>query len=160
MRSVASRRRRVVGYNAGVSSDGDALREANARFYAAIEELNLGAMDAVWAHAGWVRCVHPGRDVVEGWPDVRATWERIFAGTRWLRVTPTSVAVAVFGDLGVVACSENITTSEDGDGDDVGVAVAQATNLFVRTGDGWRLMHHHASPAPVHVTQAFSGTTQ
>jgi hypothetical protein len=42
----------------------------------------------------------------------------------------------------------------------VGVAVAQATNLFIRTGEGWRMFHHHSSPAPVHVTQPFSGTVQ
>lgn len=143
-----------------MTPDEDALREANARFYSAIEELDLAAMDAVWAHAGWVRCVHPGWDVVVGWDDVRASWERIFTNTRWLRVTPTAVAVAAFGDLGLVACSENITASDGGDGGDVGVAVAQATNLFLRTPVGWRLMHHHASPSPVHVTQAFSGTAQ
>jgi hypothetical protein len=40
------------------------------------------------------------------------------------------------------------------------VAVAQATNLFLRTSQGWRMIHHHASPAPVHVTQPFSGTVQ
>lgn len=144
-------------YNAGVTTDESALREANARFYAAIEELDLAAMDAVWAHEGWVRCVHPGWDVVLGWEAVRASWERIFTNTRWLRVTPTAVAVAPLGDVGLVACSENITAAA---GSDVGVAVAQATNLFMRTPSGWRLMHHHASPAPVHVTQAYSGTAQ
>ena len=145
-----------------MATDEDALREANARFYAAVEELDLAAMDAVWAHDGWVRCVHPGWEVVEGWEAVRASWERIFTHTRWLRVTPTAVAVANFGDVGLVACSENITASDDGDGAgaDVGVAVAQATNVFARTPAGWRLRHHHASSSPVHVTQAFSGTAQ
>ena len=40
------------------------------------------------------------------------------------------------------------------------MAVAQATNLFRLTPDGWRMFHHHASPAPVHVTQPFSGAVQ
>lgn len=158
-RSRPASLRSVKAYNVAVPDD-DALREANARFYAAIEELDLDAMDAVWAHDGWVRCVHPGWELVEGWEEVRASWQRIFSNTRWLRVTPTAVAVASLGDVGLVACSENITAAEDGEGGDVGVAVAQATNLFVRTPEGWRLIHHHASPAPVHVTQAFSGTAQ
>ena len=135
----------------------DALREANGAFYRAVEELNLTAMDGVWLHEAWVRCIHPGWDLLVGWDTVRQSWEQIFSGTRWLRVTPTSVDVQVVGDVGIVGCAENITATSDGD---VGVAVAQATNLFLRTGEGWRLIHHHSSPAPVRVTQPFSGTIQ
>jgi ketosteroid isomerase-like protein len=135
----------------------DSLREANAHFYRALEGLDLQAMDRLWAHEGWVRCVHPGWDILVGWATVRKAWEQIFANTRWLRVTPTTVEATVIGDVGVVVCSENITATTEGD---VGVAVAQATNLFRRTRDGWRMIHHHASPAPVRVTQAFSGTAQ
>jgi hypothetical protein len=135
----------------------ETLRDANARFYRALEELDLPAMDALWAHEGWVRCVHPGWDILVGWEAVRESWEQIFASTRWLRVTPTAVEAAVLGEMGVVTCSENITATTEGD---VGVAVAQATNLFRMTSAGWRMFHHHASPAPVHVTQPFSGSIQ
>ena len=114
-------------------------------------------MERLWLHEAWVRCIHPGWDVLVGWETVRQSWEQIFASTSWIRVTPTSVDVQVLGDVGIVACAENITATSDGD---VGVAVAQATNLFLRTPEGWRMFHHHASPAPVHVTQPFSGTVQ
>ena len=135
----------------------ETLREANARFYRALEELDLPAMDALWAHEGWVRCVHPGWDILVGWDAVRESWDQIFASTRWLRVTPTAIEAAVVGEMGVVVCSENITATTEGD---VGVAVAQATNLFRMTPAGWRMFHHHASPAPVRVTQPFSGSIQ
>jgi ketosteroid isomerase-like protein len=59
--------------------------------------------------------------------------------------------------VAVVTCSENITAQSE---EDVGMAVAQATNLFRKTPEGWRLFHHHASPAPVQVTHPFSGTVQ
>lgn len=135
----------------------EALREANGAFYRAVEELNLAAMDRVWLHESWVRCIHPGWDLLVGWERVRQSWEQIFSDTHWMRVTPTGIDVQVLGDVGLVGCAENITATSDGD---VGVAVAQATNLFLRTGEGWRLMHHHSSPAPVRVTQPFSGTIQ
>lgn len=137
--------------------DPDELREVNQRFYRALETLDLRAMDGLWVHEPWVRCVHPGWDALVGWDSVRRSWEQIFANTGWLRVTPTSVDVLLFGDIGLVACSENITAKSEGD---VGLAVAHATNLYLRTAEGWRMFHHHSSPAPVQVTQPFSGTVQ
>ena len=138
-------------------SEVEELRAVNERFYRALEELDLSEMDQLWLHEPWVRCVHPGWDVLVGWERVRESLEQIFAGTGWMRVTPTEFDIHVFGDIGMVACAENITASRDSD---VGVAVAQATNLFRRTSEGWRMIHHHASPAPVRVTQPFSGTIQ
>lgn len=138
-------------------SEVDELRAANERFYRALEELDLEEMERIWLHEPWVRCVHPGWDVLVGWSRVRESLAQIFAGTGWMRVTPTECDIHVFGEVGMVACAENITASRDSD---VGVAVAQATNLFRRTPEGWRMFHHHASPAPVRVTQPFSGTIQ
>ncbi|HEY7409424.1 MAG TPA: nuclear transport factor 2 family protein [Vicinamibacteria bacterium] len=137
--------------------DETALREANERFYRALEALDLPAMESLWVREPWVRCIHPGWDALVGWEAVRQSFEQIFVGTRWIRVTPTQVTVKPFGDVALVTCAENITASNEGE---VGVAVAQATNLFLRTSQGWRMIHHHASPAPVHVTQPFSGTVQ
>ncbi len=138
-------------------SEVEELRAVNERFYKALEELDLEQMERLWLHEPWVRCIHPGWDVLVGWERVRESLEQIFASTGWMRVTPTECNIHVFGDVGMVACAENITASRDSD---VGVAVAQATNLFRRTPEGWRMFHHHASPAPVHVTQPFSGTIQ
>jgi ketosteroid isomerase-like protein len=140
-----------------VNDEADALREANELFYKALESLDLAAMERIWLHEGWVRCVHPGWDVLVGWPAVRQSWEQIFANTGWMRVTTTGVAAESFGQVGVVACSENLSASQ---GAEVGLAVAQATNLYLKTADGWRMFHHHASPAPVHVTQPFTGGVQ
>ena len=134
-----------------------ALRETNDRFYRAFETHDLAAMEGLWLHDPHVRCVHPGWDVLVGWDEVRAAWERILQNTGWIRVSVTQSHAEVMGDVGLVGCSENITSGREGD---VGVAVAQATNLFRLTPDGWRIFLHHASLAPVHVTQPFSGVLQ
>jgi ketosteroid isomerase-like protein len=133
------------------------LGEANERFYRALESLDLSAMERVWVQSDEVRCIHPGSEALVGWASVRKAWEQIFENTRWIRVQPTDVRLQVIGDVGLVACAENITATQD---DDVGVAVAHATNVFRRTLDGWRMILHHASPSPVTVTQPFSGTVQ
>jgi hypothetical protein len=59
--------------------------------------------------------------------------------------------------IGIVSCSGNISSKQN---DDVGLAVAQATNVFLRTPAGWRMIVHHASPSTVHVTAPFSGMLQ
>jgi ketosteroid isomerase-like protein len=139
------------------SDEHEALRQANELFYHALETLDLQAMDHLWLHEGWVHCVHPGWEALFGWDAVRESWAQIFARTQWMRVTPTGVHVQSFGELGLVSCTENITAQSQAD---VGLAVAQATNLFRKSAQGWRMIHHHASPAPVQVTHPFSGTVQ
>src|SRR5262245_24192184 len=98
-----------------MSDDAAALRDVNDSFYRALETLDLAAMERVWSHEAWVRCVHPGQEAIVGWRDVRRSWEQIFTNTRWLRVTPTAVDVQVLGAVGMVACSENITAADGGD---------------------------------------------
>jgi ketosteroid isomerase-like protein len=137
-----------------MSDDTRLLREANDLFYRALETLDLEAMERLWAHEDWVRCIHPGQDVIVGWTDIRRSWEQIFASTRWIRVTPTAVSVQLLGPVAMVACSENITAANESD---VGLAVAQATNLFQHTPAGWRLVLHHASPSPVELTSPETG---
>ena len=141
----------------GPAETRDSLLAANATFYRALENFDIDAMDRLWVHDGWVRCVHPGRDALVGWPAVRASFKEIFATTGWIRVTPTSIDVMAFGEMGVIACVENITAKNE---DDVGVSAVQATNIFRLTDLGWRMMHHHASTAPMHVTQAYDGGMQ
>lgn len=132
----------------------DGLQEANESFYAALEALDLEAMERVWLHENWVRCIHPGWEAIVGWPLVRGSWERIFANTGWMRVATTDVETRDLGELGLVTCAENISIRSQGE---IGLAVAQATNLFKRTPEGWRLVLHQASPSPVQVSEPAGG---
>ncbi len=43
----------------GVVSAEQAVLEANHRFYQALSELDTEAMEQIWLHEPWVRCVHP-----------------------------------------------------------------------------------------------------
>ncbi|MDO8479545.1 MAG: nuclear transport factor 2 family protein [Candidatus Rokubacteria bacterium] len=61
------------------------IEETNARFYRAIESRDLDAMEAVWLHADYVRCVHPGWGLLSGWDTVRQSWAAIFKDNRELR---------------------------------------------------------------------------
>jgi len=118
---------------------------ANQQFYVALELLDLDAMDAVWLHEGWVTCVHPGWELLEGWEEVRESWRRIFENTQRMKVEISNVSVRVENSTAWVHCVEQVTSSF---ATGFSTAWVQATNLFVKRGEGWMMVHHHASPIP------------
>lgn len=118
------------------------VEEANSRFYRAFETLDLAQMDAVWAHTERAQCIHPGWPLIVGWGVVRSSWETIFANTTEMRFTISDSRVGGTADLAWVTCTENILSDVQGR---VSVTSLLATNIFERTADGWRMLHHHAS---------------
>ena len=126
-------------------SEEEKVLAANQRFYAALEQLDLEAMDHVWLHEDWVKCVHPGWEMLEGWDEVRQSWERIFENTRYMRVFLSDIRLRIENHLAWVMCVENVTTSFESGFEQ---AYVQATNLFVLSEGEWRMVHHHASPLP------------
>ena len=68
------------------------VEQANTAFYRALESGILERMDEVWAHEDWVRCVHPGWDLLIGWHRVRESWEMIFASGQKMRAAMTNLA--------------------------------------------------------------------
>lgn len=122
----------------------EAVAAANERFYRALEANDLDAMSDVWLHAEWVKCVHPGWDLLIGWEAVRASWAGIFAGGSRMRVSATEVEIKLEGNFAVVSCYENLAVFLDRTSAPVS-ARTTATNLFQRVGDDWKLIHHHAS---------------
>lgn len=121
-----------------------AIRLANERFYRALTDLDLEAMDAVWAHEEGTRCIHPGWELIEGWEVIRESWTAIFSNPASLVVEPSDVKVRLEGAMAWVSCLETITSS----GTAAGVTLARATNLFVKRAEGWKMVLHHASQVP------------
>jgi ketosteroid isomerase-like protein len=133
------------------------VEEANAAFYRAIESNDIELMDEVWAHESWIKCVHPGWEMISGWRRVRESWSRIFEDEQRMRISPSSISVHTEGDFAWVTCLENITVFEETSFDSVQAA---ATNLFIRRDGSWLMVHHHASPIPMIVADTSSDTIQ
>ena len=125
-----------------MSDDPSEVEEANLSFYRAFETLDLAQMDAVWLHTERAQCVHPGWPLISGWNAIRSSWEAIFANTTEMRFTIGDARVAGGPDLAWVTCTENILSDVGGR---VSVTSLLATNIFERTPEGWRMVHHHAS---------------
>ena len=132
------------------------VEEVNRALYAAIENGDLDAMGALWAgddDGDPSVCVHPGWDPVHGRARILRSWALVMAGTPYIQFFLTDVRTRVVGDVAVVSCAENILTAVDLAGGGTadpseGFAGGQvvATNVFLRTEDGWRAVVHHASP--------------
>jgi ketosteroid isomerase-like protein len=125
-------------------------QDAENAFYEALERCDLDGMMAVWSEDDEIVCVHPGGARLTGQDEVRESWARLFAAGPRARVT-IDRQVAISGMmLAVHSVFENFTLPKEGRAP----AAAQplpiiATNVYLRTAAGWRMIVHHASPAPV-----------
>src|SRR2546427_7746132 len=72
-------------FGRAMTNDEDKVLEANKNFYRALQALNLEEMEAVWLPEGWVRCVHPGWNLLQGWEAVGGSWRHIFENTHFMR---------------------------------------------------------------------------
>ena len=54
---------------------------ANLAFYEAMRSLDIARMEAVWLQEDWVRCLHPGWELLLGWEEVQRSWAAIFRST-------------------------------------------------------------------------------
>ena len=75
---------------------------------------------------------------------MRASWSEIFSGGRRLEVQVSHQVVLGGMMLAVHSVRENITVK----GETRSTVPVTATNAYLRTGNGWRMILHHASPVP------------
>ena len=124
-------------------------QDAEAAFYDALTKSDLDAMMAVWGDDDEIYCVHPGGARVSGVAQVRESWRQIFAGGQTLRFqlrgqqylhSMMLSAHSVYEHIGVAG--ETRTRNP-----------VISTNIYLRTERGWRMVAHHASPAPAAVSE-------
>ncbi len=122
--------------------DIESVKAANQRFYDAFGALDIDAMEAAWETSDRALCVHPGWQALVGLDRIKASWEGIFDNATLMHFNVQYANVVVEGDCGWVTCVENITSVLQGRASNFGIL---ATNIFVRTPQGWRMVAHHAS---------------
>jgi len=119
-------------------------QDAEAAFYEALAKADLEAMMAVWADDDDIYCVHPGGARITGMEQVRESWRQIFAGGQTLRFQLREQQQVQGMMLSVHSVYEQITVA----GEQRPRGPVIATNIYLRTERGWRMVAHHASPAP------------
>jgi uncharacterized protein (TIGR02246 family) len=116
--------------------------ETEAQFYEALQQGDIERLMAAWADDEDVVCVHPGGPRLVGLAAIRAAFESMFShgaiDARPERVRRLQThASAVHSVLERV----NLMTPEGPRS-----AWVVATNVYLKTPQGWRIVAHHASP--------------
>jgi ketosteroid isomerase-like protein len=115
-----------------VGSMNEEILAANQAFYDAFAREDIDAMTRLWAEHAPVTCVHPGWPALMGRPHVLASWKAILSNGA-PPVQARNPRVLRFGDVACVVCEERILQGR-----------LVATNVFVKEGGAWRMVHHHA----------------
>jgi ketosteroid isomerase-like protein len=119
-------------------------QDAEAAFYEALESGDLEAMMEVWADDEEIVCVHPGGPRIAGYERVRDSWARILASGQRLKVQLSEQVYLQGMMLSLHSLHENIALASEA----ARRHPVVTTNVYLRTGGGWRMIAHHSSPAP------------
>ena len=117
--------------------------EIEAAYYDALSRADLDALMALWADDEEIVCIHPGAARLIGHAAIRNSWEEILA-RGGLHIQPRQLHAAHTITTAVHNVIEDIH-HPDNSQPDVHVI---ATNVYMKTTQGWRIVTHHASVAP------------
>jgi ketosteroid isomerase-like protein len=117
--------------------------ETEAAFYEAISRADVEALMALWADEEDIVCIHPGAPRLVGHASIRASWESIFErGGVQIRPVQLHVTQNVMTSVHNVIEEVHRTASRK---QDIHIL---ATNVYLKTPHGWRIVTHHASIVP------------
>lgn len=124
---------------AALGGSPDDLEQA---FYEAMRRGDLTQMMACWAEEDEVVCIHPGGLRLVGVAAIRASFEALFAQGP-VQVHPEQVLRT---DALASAVHHVIERVQQDGAQGPHTGWAQATNVYHKTAQGWRMVCHHASP--------------
>lgn len=116
--------------------------ETEAQFYEALQQGDIDKLMAVWSDDDEIVCVHPGGPRVIGPVAIRAAFERMFSHGA-INVHPDKVRRLQGPASAVHSVLERVQVmTQQGPQ----AAWVIATNVYLKSARGWRLVAHHASP--------------
>lgn len=123
--------------------------DVETQFYEALQRGDLELLMSLWSDDDDIACVHPGGPRVIGHAAVRASFDAIFAnGT--IPVLPQQVRRVENAGCAVHHVLERVDIAS-AEGTQTGWVLA--TNVYLKTAQGWRLVLHHASPGSAREAQ-------
>ena len=121
-------------------------QDAEAAFYEAFERGDIESLMNVWADEDEVYCVLPGGPRINGHAAIRSAFNQIFQSGQRLHIQLSQAVQLHAMILAVHSLHEIISVHTPGGTQRANPVVA--TNIYQRSSSGWRMVAHHASPAP------------
>ena len=128
-------------------------QEAEAAFYDALQRADLDAMMEVWSADEEVSCIHPDGPRLTGYEQVHENWAQIFRSGQRLQVHLSDQVLVSGMSYALHSLHENVLILA-GPGASAGASsIVLTTNVYLLSAGGWRMVLHHASPAPAPVVR-------
>ncbi len=118
--------------------------ECEQAFYDALESGDADALAELWLDDDDVCCVHPGGPRVVGAAAVRSAWAAMLSGGP-IRMRAAQKKTLETPSVALSSVIEEMIVTQ---GRQQRVVHVIATNGYVKTPGGWKMVLHHASPAP------------
>lgn len=117
--------------------------EIEQQFYDALQSADIERLMAVWSDDDDIACVHPGGARLVGAAAIRASFEAMLA-QGGLDITLQHIRSVETHSSAVHSVVECLRVKTP---DGMHEAFVVATNVYLHTAQGWRLVAHHASPS-------------
>ena len=129
--------------------------DCEAAFYDAIERADLNLMSAVWADDSDAICIQPHGPRLAGFPAIRASFAAYFS----VSANPgLKISEYRRHDGPTLAIHSVYETFMQPNGEPMPPFLA--TNAYILTPNGWRMILHHASPSPRGTTAEEQGVAR
>jgi ketosteroid isomerase-like protein len=115
--------------------------EVETAFYQAIERGDLEALMALWADDDEITCIHPSGQRTLGHTAIRQSWQHVFKNGVQLRIQLAQQARWSNALIEIHHLTETFFVGRENKPH----GPILATNIYIRTANGWRLLAHHAS---------------
>lgn len=114
--------------------------QAEQAFYSAFQRSDIEKMMSIWCKDCETFCIHPGGPRLEGLDNIRKSWEQIFNYDRVLKFKINQKKVLIENNIALHHVIEAIYVNDELQSEII------ATNIYLKTNDGWKMVLHHASP--------------
>lgn len=118
--------------------------DCESAFYDALERADLNLMMTVWADEPDTVCIHPQGPRLAGFTAIRGSFAEIFSHGTNAKVKVSELRKQQGQTLAIHSVYETFTVPDRKEN----FPPVLATNVYILTPHGWRMLLHHASLSP------------